>query len=187
MRDLFRREIAAYADAHRDRVNGWMHIIGNPILFVAVVLPLCLVPVTLFGFQTSAAPLLVIPALLLWMTFDFGIGLAIVATSIPLLLIAAAIAGHVSIAWLWIIAVGLFVIGWAMQIVGHKVFEHNWPSLLDDPLHMLMSPMYVFAKLFIALGLRSDLAAILQKSTPRMSYEPPLYPSEGRADAGQHP
>jgi uncharacterized membrane protein YGL010W len=187
MRALFRREIAAYANAHRDRVNGWMHIVGNPILFVAVVLPLCLLPVTIFGVQTNAAPLLVIPALIVWMAFDFGLGLAIAVTSIPLLWIAAAIAGHVSVVAVWIIAVALFVIGWAMQIVGHKLFEHNWPSLLDDPLHMLMSPMYVYAKLFVALGLRPDLAATLQKSAPPMPYVPPLYPGESRADAGQHP
>ena len=43
-----------------------MHIIGNPLLFVAVVLPLCLLPVSVFGFQTTAAPLLVIPALMPW-------------------------------------------------------------------------------------------------------------------------
>jgi uncharacterized membrane protein YGL010W len=172
MSDIFRRELASYADSHRDQVNGVMHIIGNPILFVAVVLPLSLLPVTVFGVQTSAAPLLVIPALILWMVFDVGIGLAIVATAIPLLLAAAAIASHVSIAWVWIIAVGLFVLGWALQIVGHQVFERKRPSLLDNPLHMLISPMYVFAKLFIALGFRPDLAAILQ---------------EGRIHLGQHP
>jgi len=187
MRDLFQHEIAAYADAHRDRVNGWLHIIGNPVLFVAVVLPLCLVPVTIFGLQTSAAPLLVIPALIVWMAFDLGLGLAIVVTSIPLLWIATVVAGHVSAASVWIIAVTMFVVGWGLQIVGHKMFEHNWPSLLQDPLHMLISPMYVYAKLFVALGFRADLAAIIGKSAPRMSYAQPLYPGEGRADAGPHP
>ena len=172
MNDIFRRELASYADSHRDQVNGVMHIVGNPILFVAVVLPLSLLPVTVFGVQTSAAPLLVIPALILWMTFDVAIGLAIVATAIPLLLAASAIAGHVSVTWVWIIAVALFVLGWALQIVGHQVFERKRPSLLDNPLHMRISPMYVFAKLFIALGFRPDLAAILQ---------------DGRVRVGRHP
>ena len=187
MRDLFRREISAYADAHRDRVNGWMHTIGNPILFVAVVLPLCLVPVTFLGVHTSAAPLLVIPALIVWMAFDLGLGVAIAITCVPLLWIAALIADRVSATSVWIIAVALFVVGWGLQIVGHKVFEHNWPSLIHDPLHMLMSPMYQFAKLFIALGFRADLATLLRKSAPQTSYAPPLYPSDGRADAGRHP
>ena len=77
MKRMFRRELALYAEAHRDRVNGVMHIIGNPIIFIGVVMPLSLVPVTLFGFRISLAPLLVIPALLLWMAWDFGLGLGI--------------------------------------------------------------------------------------------------------------
>ena len=157
MTNYFHRQLAYYADAHRDQVNSVMHIIGNPILFVAVVLPLCLLPVSVFGVQISAAPLLIIPALILWMAWDVAIGLAIVVTSIPLLFAAAAIAGHVSVLWVWIIAVGLFVIGWALQIVGHQLFEGKRPTLLDNPVQMLISPMYIFAKLFIALGFRPIL------------------------------
>jgi uncharacterized membrane protein YGL010W len=57
----------------------------------------------------------------------------------------------------------LTVIGWALQIVGHQFFERRRPALLDNPIHMLISPMYLFAKLFVALGFRRDLAALLQK------------------------
>jgi uncharacterized membrane protein YGL010W len=48
-----------------------------------------------------------------------------------------------------------------LQIVGHQFFEQNRPALLDNPI----SPMYLFAKLFVALGFRRDLAALLQKSS----------------------
>lgn len=183
----FPRRLADYAEYHRDQRNLWMHIIGNPILFVAAVLPLSLLPITVFGVQTSAAPLLVTPALLLWITWDFGIGLAIVASAVPLLYVAAAIASHVSVLGVWIITAALIVIGWAMQIIGHQVFERRRPALLDNPIHMLVSPMYVFARLFIALGFRRDLAAILQKASHRTSRGSPLYPGEGRADVSQHP
>jgi uncharacterized membrane protein YGL010W len=185
MKDLFRREIASYARAHRDPINGWTHIIGNPILFIAVVLPLCRAPVTIFWLHTSLAPLLVIPALIVWMLFDLGIGLAIGATSILLLWIAATIAGHVSAASMWTIAATLFVVGWGLQIIGHRMFEHNWPSLLRDPLHMLMSPMYAFAKLFVALNLRSDLATLIAQPTQRLNA--PLYPGKAQADVGRPP
>ena len=187
MNDLFRRELAAYADAHRDRVNGVMHIIGNPLIFIGVVLPLSLVPVTVHAIEVSLAPLLTIPALLLWTIWDVGLGLAIVVSSVPLLLIAAAIAQHVSVTAVWIIAIALFVIGWALQIVGHRIFERNWPSLIDDPLHMLISPMYIFARLFIAFGLRPDLAVVVQQSSPRTAHDSPPFPGEAGADVGQHP
>jgi uncharacterized membrane protein YGL010W len=187
MTDYFQRQLAYYADAHRDRVNSVMHIIGNPILFVAVVLPFCLLPVSVFGVQTSAAPLLLIPALILWTAWDVAIGLAIVVTSIPLLFVASAIANHVGVLWVWIIAVGLFVLGWALQIVGHQLFEGKRPTLLDNPVQMLISPMFIFAKLFIRLGWRPDLAAVLEQSAQPTPLGAARYPAEGRADAGRTP
>jgi uncharacterized membrane protein YGL010W len=98
MTDNFQRQLAHYAHAHRDQVNCVMHIIGNPLL--SVVLPLGLLPVSAFGVQTSGAPLLVAPALILWTAWDVAIGLALVVTSIPLLFAAAAIAGCVTAFWL---------------------------------------------------------------------------------------
>jgi uncharacterized membrane protein YGL010W len=115
--------------------------------------------------QTSVAALLVIPALILWTAWDVGLGLAIVAAAIPLLLAAGSIANHVSVAAVWIITVFLTVVGWGLQIVGHQIYEKRRPALLDNPIHMLISPMYLFAKLFVALGFRRDLAALLQKSS----------------------
>jgi uncharacterized membrane protein YGL010W len=165
MRGIFQRQLAEYANYHRDQRNCLMHIVGNPVLFVAAVLPLTLLSVTVFGVQTSAAVLLVIRALILWISWDVGLGLGIVAAAIPLLFIATIIANHVSVAAVWMITALLTVIGWALQIAGHQFFERRQPALLDNPIHMLISPMYLFAKLFVALGFRCDLAALLQKSS----------------------
>src|SRR3974390_1191229 len=168
MSGIFHRQLAEYADYHRDESNFLIQRIVNPILFVAAVLPLSLLSVTLFGVQTSAALPLVIPALILWISWDVGLGLAIVAAAFPLLLIATIIANHLSVAAVWIITALLTVIGWALQIVGHQFFEQRRPALLDNPIHMLISPMYLFAKLFVALGFRRDLAALLQKSSAQL-------------------
>jgi len=50
---------------------------------------------------------------------------------------------------------------------------------------MLISPMYIFAKLFIALGFRPDLAAVLQKSSKRTLLGCPPHPVESGADVDQ--
>lgn len=60
-------------------------------------------------------------------------------------------------------AAALIVIGRALQIIGHSLFERRRPALLDNPIHMLISPMFIVAKLFVALGFRRDLAAIVSK------------------------
>jgi uncharacterized membrane protein YGL010W len=50
-----------------------------------------------------------------------------------------------------------------LQIVGHVRFEHRKPALLDNPMHLLIGPMFMIAKLFVALGFRPDLARALQR------------------------
>jgi uncharacterized membrane protein YGL010W len=35
--------------------------------------------------------------------------------------------------------------------------------LVDNPTHLLLGPMFVMAKLFIALGFRRDLATIIEQ------------------------
>ena len=82
---------------------------------------------------------------------------------IPLLIMAAITAEHVGAAWVWATTAMLIVVGWSLQIVRHSFFEQRRPALLDNPLHMLMSPMFIVAKLFVTLGFRRDLAAVLSE------------------------
>jgi uncharacterized membrane protein YGL010W len=49
----------------------------------------------------------------------------------------------------------------ASQIIGHRMFERRQPALVDNPSHLLPGPMFVMAKLLIALGFRRDLAIII--------------------------
>jgi uncharacterized membrane protein YGL010W len=38
---------------------------------------------------------------------------------------------------------GLFVGGWALQLIGHKVFEKNKPAFLTDPYYLLVGAAWV--------------------------------------------
>ncbi|HEY8042123.1 MAG TPA: DUF962 domain-containing protein [Polyangiaceae bacterium] len=38
---------------------------------------------------------------------------------------------------------GLFVGGWALQLIGHRVFEKNKPAFLTDPYYLLVGPAWV--------------------------------------------
>lgn len=48
---------------------------------------------------------------------------------------------------------GLFVGGWALQYVGHYVFEKNKPAFYGDPYHLLVGPVWVAAEWMQLLGL----------------------------------
>jgi uncharacterized membrane protein YGL010W len=161
MGGYFQRQLADYVEYHRDPWNCAMHVVGILLLFTGAVLPLTLVKFSLFGVEVSLAVIMALPVLLYWLMLDAGIGIGILFAAIVLLSVATAIGNQVSIAIMWSIFGVLIAFGIASQVVGHKVFEERQPSMVDHPTHFLLGPMFVMAKLFIALGFRRDLAAIL--------------------------
>lgn len=165
MSGFFRRQLTDYVEYHRDWWNCAMHVFGIVFLFLAAVLPLTFWPVSVFGIQTTAAVIMALPVLIYWLLLDAAIGLGIVAAAALLLSAATLIVGHASAGAVWSITAVLIVIGIGLQVVGHNVFERRAPALLDNPSHLLLGPMFVMAKLFIALGFRHDLAVVLQPAS----------------------
>jgi uncharacterized membrane protein YGL010W len=171
MNGYFRRQLADYVEYHRDPSNCAMHVFGILFLFQAAVLPLSLWTVSVFGDLTSVATIAVLPVLIYWLLLDAALGTAIIGAAVLLLSAAALIVNHVSIDGVWSIAALLTVIGVTFQVVGHRVFERRQPALLDNPSHLLLGPMFVMAKLFIALGFRRDLAVIIQEPPQNTSLD----------------
>jgi len=58
--------------------------------------------------------------------------------------------GAPALAW-W--AVGVFVVAWIGQFIGHK-YEGRKPSFLTDLSYLLVGPAWLMAKLYRKLGLR---------------------------------
>jgi len=48
---------------------------------------------------------------------------------------------------------GMFVAGWALQYVGHYVFEKNRPAFYSDAYYLLVGPAWVAAEWLELLGL----------------------------------
>ncbi len=69
------------------------------------------------------------------------IGIPMIVASLPTALVNPPVAG------------GLFVGGWALQLIGHKVFEKNKPSFLADPYYLLVGPVWVAAEWMQLFGL----------------------------------
>jgi uncharacterized membrane protein YGL010W len=161
MGGYFQRQLADYVEYHRDPWNCAMHVVGILLLFTGAVLPLTLVKFPLFGVEVNLAVIMALPVLVYWLMLDAGIGIAILLAAIVLLSVATAIGNQVSTAMMWSIFGVLIAFGIVSQVVGHKVFEERQPSMVDHPTHFLLGPMFVMAKLFIVLGFRRDLAAIL--------------------------
>ena len=161
MNGYFQRQLAVYVEYHRDPRNFVMHVIGILFLFTGAVLPLTLIEFHIFGVPVSLAVILALPALVYWLLLDAALGTAILATGVVLLSGATMIANQATTTMMWSIFCVLIVLGLGAQIVGHKVFEGREASLFTFPGHLMLGPMFVMAKLFISLGFRRDLAAII--------------------------
>jgi uncharacterized membrane protein YGL010W len=181
MKAYFRTQMTDYVQYHRDWWNGMMHVFGIIFLFLAAVLPLSLWPVTVLGIHTSVAVFAVVPVLAYWLLLDAGLGLGIIASAAVLLFVAAAIVGIATVATVWSISIVLIVIGFALQVVGHQVFERRQPALMDNPTHLLLGPMFVMAKLYIMLGFRKDLAAVIYEPSTQAPPIPPLAAERGQS------
>ena len=150
-----------------------MHVFGIVFLFLAAVLPLSLWPITAFGIQANAAIIAVVPVLIYWFLLDAALGAGILAAAVVLLSVAAMIVTHATSVVMWSLTAVLIVIGVASQIIGHRMFEQRQPALVDNPTHLLLGPMFVMAKFFIALGFRHDLAIIIHQPAGTSSFSQP--------------
>jgi len=186
MNGYFRRQLADYVEYHRNRWNCVMHVFGIIFLFLAAVLPLSLWSVPILRAPTSAATIAVLPVLIYWFLLDAALGTAIIGAAILLLSAAALIANHVTAASLWWITAVLIVIGVTFQVVGHRVFERRQPALVDNPTHLLLGPMFVMAKLFIALGFRRDLAVIIQEPPQKTPHGTSFYSEKLQGEPNLH-
>lgn len=179
MNAFFKRQLADYVEYHRNPWNGVMHVLGILTLFFAAILPLNLVRIQALGVQTTLAPILALPVLIYWLLLDAALGTAILGCAIILFAAATLVVHHASILTVWAVTLPLIAIGIGFQIVGHRFFEQRQPALVDNPSHFLLGPMFVMAKLFIALGFRPDLTAIIQ-SEPRQAQRGPSSFTEER-------
>lgn len=55
---------------------------------------------------------------------------------------------------IWLVSVGTFTLGWALNLVGHALFEKNAPAFADDPLSFLVGPVWDAQQLGLIRGAR---------------------------------
>jgi uncharacterized membrane protein YGL010W len=161
---FFRRELATYASYHRDARNRATHFVGIPAIVFSLLVPLALWRFRLFGLDASAAWVVAVLALAGWIALDAAIGLAMVVVMVPMLIVAEWIAKNTGTTTAWIVFALLFVGGWIFQLVGH-LWEGRRPALIDNLFQGFIGPMFIMAEVLMALGLKQDLKAAVEKGS----------------------
>jgi len=143
--------LVQYAAYHRDRRNIASHLVGVPMIVFAVGVLLA----------RPAIPLGVVSLTPGWIAFllaagwyltrgNLVLGTAVSAVVGFLILLAHGVATGSIAVWLaW--GLGIFLLGWVIQFLGHW-YEGRKPAFVDDLVGLLVGPMFVVAEGLFALG-----------------------------------
>jgi uncharacterized membrane protein YGL010W len=142
--------LTEYAGYHRDRRNIATHFVGIPMIVIAVA--------TLLGGLHPYVAIAVVAAIqLFYFSLDVRMGVAMLAFN------GAAVWLALQLHPVWLVAgIGLFVVGWVFQFVGHY-FEGKKPAFVDDLIGLLVGPLFIVAETTFMLGLRKPLMQAIEE------------------------
>lgn len=154
--------LSGYARYHRDQRNIVSHFVGVPLIVFAIGVLLARPAFHLGGLALSPAWLMFAATTAWYLTRgNVVLGMAVSAAIGALLLAAHQVAYGGTAAWLaW--GVGSFVVGWAIQFVGHW-YEGRKPAFVDDIVGLLVGPMFVTAEAMFMLGWNKPLLTEIER------------------------
>lgn len=143
--------LSQYAAYHRDPHNIATHFVGIPLIVIAVA--------TLLSrpqwMGISPAVLVMLASAVFYLRLELRLGLLMTLLLALTVWLGHALAGLGTAAWLgW--GIGLFVVGWVFQFVGHY-YEGRKPAFIDDVIGLIVGPLFVVVELGFLLGWREDL------------------------------
>ncbi|UUS56610.1 MULTISPECIES: DUF962 domain-containing protein [unclassified Acinetobacter] len=147
--------LSQYAAYHLDRKNVLTHFVGIPLIVFSIMCLTARAGLMISGFELTLALLLIIASVIYYLSLDkiFGlIMLLVFAVTYPLALMIAKMS---LMSWL-IWSVGIFVVGWIIQFIGHY-YEKKKPAFMDDVIGLAIGPLFVLAEFVFLLGFRKEL------------------------------
>jgi uncharacterized membrane protein YGL010W len=159
-------QLTQYASYHRDSRNVMSHFIGVPMIVFAVIVLLSRPNLAAAGFAFNGiAPLS--PAFVLtqitalyYLRLDLKLGIAMAIFLEICLWLSAMIAAGSTQSWL-IAGIGIFVVGWVIQFIGHY-YEGKKPAFVDDVIGLIIGPLFVAAEFSFLMGWRKELKETIE-------------------------
>lgn len=147
--------LSQYAAYHRDPRNIVSHFIGIPLIVVAVAVLLSRPEWSLGGLWVSPAVVVALASAWFYLRLELQLGVLMTLLMGLSVWIGHALAQQSTLVWLSS-GLAMFVIGWAIQFVGHH-YEGRKPAFVDDISGLIVGPLFVVAELAFLLGLRQEL------------------------------
>lgn len=149
------QQLGQYGLYHRSKRNVLTHFFGIPLIVFALLCLLARIQFSVGGIGVDGACIAVVASVVYYLMLSVSLGL-IMAVAFGLLALAAQpIAAMELIPWLSI-GVGVFVLGWVIQFIGHY-FEGKKPAFVDDLTGLIIGPLFVVAEGLFLVGLYKKL------------------------------
>lgn len=135
-----------YGASHQNPANKLLHWICVPVIVVSLIGLLWYLPVP--QQLRAASPLLnwgtvlLVAAVLYYVAMSWSLALGMVLFVVAVL---ASITWLQTLPWpLWILCLGLFVVAWIGQFIGHH-YEGQRPSFFKDVQFLLIGPLWLLS------------------------------------------
>ncbi|WP_454253826.1 Mpo1 family 2-hydroxy fatty acid dioxygenase [Pseudomonas sp. Marseille-Q7302] len=153
--------LSHYASYHRDPRNIASHFPGILLIMLAVAILLSRPVFTLAGWPLSPALPVAGAVAIFYLRLDRPLGLLMSGLLGLAIWLGAALAAQATGVWLtW--GLGLFLVGWAIQFVGHH-YEGRKPAFFDDIAGLAIGPLFIVAELVFLLGGRPALRRVIEE------------------------
>lgn len=150
--------LVAYARHHRDRRNITTHMLGVPMIIGALGILLGAWRFSVGSLALTLAWLAYAPVALWWLSRHLTLGMVSALWVGALLVMAQAVP---QAPWWLGWGVGLFVLGWAFQFLGHY-YEGRKPAFVDDLTGLAIAPFFLSAEVLFALGWNRPLQQAIE-------------------------
>lgn len=151
----FTEQLSKYALYHRDARNILTHLVGIPLIVLAVLTLLSRPAVDLGGLMVTPALIVLILSCLYYIRLHVFYGLVMTFLLLAGLQLSMLFASLSTAAWLGL-GIGLFVVGWIIQFIGHA-YEGKKPAFVDDIIDLVIGPLFIVVEVAFMLGLSKEL------------------------------
>lgn len=133
--------LAHYGESHTHPTNELIHYLAVPLIVFSLIGVLHWIHPTL--------ALVAIAASIVYYARLSTVFMIVMALASALMLYVAGLLGTALLP----VSIGIFVVSWIFQLIGHKI-EGKKPSFLEDLQYLLVGPLFVLSRLFLRLGIK---------------------------------
>lgn len=148
---------AEYAESHKNSTNKLIHWICVPLIFWTILGFISLIPAphfcaSYFGCISLVSIITIGLVAIFYLRLSMLIGFIMIFVMLLMEHFAYAINVHFG-KQSWMIYLGVFIITWILQFVGHKI-EGKKPSFLKDVQFLLIGPIWLLSFILKKLGIK---------------------------------